>query len=99
MPRYTNVDKLFKNIDKHLEREPVEKHLFHLIINEVGWERIAPVKHAHWIEGEDINCKPIVECSHCGDVLHLDGDSDPFHDHFYYCPNCGAKMDGEADNG
>lgn len=51
------------------------------------------VVHAHWIEGEDINCKPIVECSHCGDVWHLDGDSDPFHDHFYYCPNCGAKMD------
>ena len=91
MPRYTNVDKLWKNIDKHLEREPVEKHLFHLIINEVGWERIDPVKHAHWIVENESDSfgdhyRTYYTCSKC---KHLTFKG------WNFCPDCGAKMDEE----
>ena len=45
-----------------------------------------PVVHGRWIK----HCA-CVECSVCGYVCWAD--SAPTYD---YCPNCGAKMDGEA---
>ncbi|MEE3311880.1 MAG: hypothetical protein VZR30_04535 [Acutalibacteraceae bacterium] len=54
---------------------------------------VAPVVHAHWI-ADSRDCE--YTCSHCGDVWRGDFDLDPYDDHFYYCPNCGAKMDEEV---
>ena len=51
---------------------------------------VAPVRHGRWL-----NCKPYnpefngYECSECG--AKYQGFSPD-----NYCPNCGAKMDGEA---
>ena len=50
-----------------------------------------PVKHGKW---ESVEAKPhmIYSCSSCGEkwgygaVLHMN-----------YCPNCGAKMDGDQE--
>lgn len=46
---------------------------------------VAPVVHGRWImyAGKDT-------CSRCG-APALEADA---HLRFYYCPNCGAKMDG-----
>lgn len=51
---------------------------------------VAPVVHGRWITyaGKDT-------CSRCR-APALEADA---HLRFYYCPNCGAKMDGGADNG
>lgn len=54
---------------------------------------VAPVVHAHWIrhENADIICGyyvPNFECSQCGTWKEDDSD---------YCPDCGAKMDGEGE--
>lgn len=47
---------------------------------------VVPVKHGHW----DVGYFHDRVCSFC---LHPDNDLNDFpHD---YCPNCGAKMDGE----
>ena len=50
---------------------------------------VAPVRHGRWIMHDDefgLTC----ECSACHIETMGDGN---------YCPNCGAKMDGGADNG
>ena len=50
-----------------------------------------PVRHGHWIEkGAGFNWH--FECSACGWE-----DGYPFNDRMKYCPNCGAKMDEEAE--
>lgn len=57
---------------------------------------VAPVVHGHWVEKElfipwcDDDVDIIYECSCCRTES---GGTSP------YCPNCGAKMDGGADNG
>lgn len=57
---------------------------------------VAPVVHGEWVGtwGDGYANGFIVyeefECSRCGCVHHADGE--PTWD---YCPNCGARMDGE----
>jgi hypothetical protein len=49
-----------------------------------------PVVHGRWKSGGILN-----ECQVCGEIYSLNGGNvwRPWN----YCPNCGAKMDGEAD--
>jgi RNA polymerase subunit RPABC4/transcription elongation factor Spt4 len=55
---------------------------------------VEPVRHGRWIVYEVANTdeeQPIAwECSECGEVVEAKHN---------YCPDCGAKMDGRADNG
>lgn len=53
---------------------------------------VAPVVHGRWIRfKEHDSCYVHMRCSECSAYW-----SDPSHaDSFRYCPNCGAKMDGE----
>lgn len=51
---------------------------------------VAPVKHGHWIFVEDM--VSYIKCSECGDDICWVNSKRP-----KYCPNCGAKMDGEAE--
>lgn len=60
---------------------------------------VAPVVHARWIHSRYEDCSEqfeLVKCSRCNHEAYAMA--------FYvrggnYCPNCGAKMDGGADNG
>lgn len=55
---------------------------------------VDPVKHGHWIHGsssENIR----VTCSECRYKVNYFWDS--WQD-AKYCPNCGAKMDGDAND-
>ena len=59
------------------------------LIDEIPAADVAPVRHGRWIMHDDefgLTC----ECSACHIETMGDGN---------YCPNCGAKMDGGADNG
>ena len=47
---------------------------------------VAPVRHGWWIKYQ---IPPIICCSNC------DWATDVEEKNFQYCPNCGAKMDGE----
>lgn len=70
-------------------------------IREVPAADVAPVRHAEWIEKEVIDGKIIeqwqsAKCSKCG-KYH----TTPymyFFDNYAFCPGCGAKMDGGADD-
>lgn len=49
-------------------------------------EDVAPVVHGRKIEDGDIGCFWL--CSLCGECLPYGAN---------YCPNCGARMDGDSD--
>lgn len=53
---------------------------------------VAPVAHGRWRESG-----PLLECQSCGEIYsRLGGNAGKL---WHYCPNCGAKMDGGAENG
>lgn len=62
------------------------------LIKEVPTADVEPVRHGYWEDGD----KPIIpyeghysgNCSVCGEWSEYLTD---------YCPNCGARMDGEND--
>ena len=54
---------------------------------------VAPVRHGRWEEasdGDGIVC-PFCRTDFCTIIYDTE--------HFNYCPNCGAKMDGGIENG
>lgn len=54
---------------------------------------VAPVVHARWDKKTTwygLYGQNYMVCSECGKRYE-------FHSSFNYCPNCGARMDGEAD--
>ena len=52
---------------------------------------VAPVKHGYWSHlGGDEFC-----CTNCGHIVTTDGSWE--HPWQNFCPNCGARMDGDAD--
>ena len=60
------------------------------VINYAPAADVAPVKHGYWEELDEEGC---YSCSACGNPwIIIDGT--PQDNEMYFCPNCGAKMDG-----
>lgn len=60
---------------------------------------VAPVVHARWIRPHWRNSNYCCDCSECGgEAMHRDYQWDK-NGIYPICPNCGAKMDGGAENG
>ena len=63
---------------------------------------VVEVRHGKWIETQeplgwcDVDC---AECSVCHESWIIDEDSsiDDYECIWHYCPNCGAKMDGDIE--
>lgn len=53
-----------------------------------------PVRHGKWIEQEDWG-DTYYDCSVCGESFVL-LEGTPRENLYYYCPNCGAKMDKDS---
>ena len=90
MARYIDADKLIEEMKKEdalVEYDEIEEYA------EENTEDVAPVIHAKWIIHKGLIYR-YGECSHCHNYLEIvrvnggRGDAN-------YCPNCGAKMDGE----
>lgn len=59
---------------------------------------VAPVRHGRWIEyGENKDGTHNICCSVCDGFLKSKGHANSCYtrNKYRYCPNCGAKMDGE----
>ena len=81
-----------------------ERHLAEVQLKSIGkslgekMDDVQPVKHGRWVESfeqiVDLTYK-VKRCSICGKTkpMKIFGHEDCL---FNYCPNCGAKMDGEA---
>ena len=66
---------------------------FEAAILKIQADDVAPVRHGQWEEasdGDGIVC-PFCRTDFCTIIYDTE--------HFNYCPNCGAKMDGGASNG
>ena len=69
-----------------------KRKIFKDLIDGVPTVDAVPVVHGRWIDNKDSIIGEIIErnCSVCGQR------TTGLYDHFFpYCPNCGAKMDGE----
>lgn len=66
------------------------------IINNAPTIEAEPVRHGRWIYGaENFTCgNHNAECSVCHCNISWSGCDEDFN----YCPKCGAKMDGAADD-
>lgn len=53
------------------------------------------LKHAEWDEHEDMYGDPVYCCSNCREKYFLE-EWTPIENRYFYCPNCGAKMDEQA---
>lgn len=65
---------------------------------DVDWIRgieAEPVKHAHWVSCED-EYDDEYKCSACGGIQFFE--MTPQDEGWEYCPHCGARMDGGADD-
>ena len=60
-----------------------------LILQEAPTIEVEPVQHGYWMCGDYYDVGDV--CSEC------DWDSGMVNPTLRYCPNCGAKMDGESD--
>ena len=83
------VDVYYNTPDINLSCEKFETAIFKIPAADVApvrhgcWERVIPSKSA-------AKWSTKVSCSNCHSAGYA---------HHKYCPNCGAKMDGGADNG
>ena len=57
--------------------------------------RFVELSHAEWVEDEDMYGDPIYRCSNCNEHFVLE-EGTPTDNCYFYCPNCGAKMDEQA---
>ena len=59
---------------------------------------VAEVKHGEWIDLHDENVlyEQTYKCSACGEWFVIEAGT-PKENGYKYCPNCGARMDGEGD--
>lgn len=69
------------------ERIPTWNEVYKAL-NDLPTVDAVPVKHGRWINIANGNCDDLCKCSECKETwLGIGG--------YNYCPNCGAKMDGE----
>lgn len=109
MPRYIDAEK-FRNYA--IEHKPYYANPnffegFNDVLRMIADEVCAPtadvqeVKHGEWKDDQDDvywgNYIVKKHCSRCGYTPNFDRKTELF-DLTKYCPNCGAKMDGEADD-
>ena len=92
----------------YIEREALRDALYEAdaitmkgvaIINQFPAADVAPVVHGRWIVSE----YEYLDCSVCGEAMYTGCNSTKeaklLKDHWKrYCPNCGAKMDGESED-
>lgn len=57
---------------------------------------VTEVRHGKWIESEDdYYGLYIIKCSLCREVWCFEVEDDVKLMNYNYCPNCGARMDGD----
>lgn len=74
-------------------RESIEQ-----IVSNLPAADVAEVRHGRWDASDRykfLDGSTCIRCTECGAALHLE-EYQKYH--WHYCPNCGARMDEEADH-
>lgn len=66
-------------------------------LKDLPFADVAPVRHGRWESFEDVFMETCYQCSECGLSFYLADGGTPKENKYHYCPNCGAKMDGEGE--
>ena len=77
-----------------------DEHMVEEIIERQSYVDAEPVRHAKWVHMEDYE-SPIYStwmCNSCKGKVYMSLDDSPDTHGFTYCPMCGARMDGVAQN-
>ena len=107
MAEYIERDKLYKHFEKSVtiheatingSTYPVylADHVLHEIRNAPAAD-VVEVKHGEWKKTDwaGVSVKGYMACSQCNVMIPTCNGTRYCLNHLYYCPNCGAKMDGE----
>lgn len=106
MARLIDADALEAKLEEQrkLYIEMDMKGAEHLLVHDVlhyVWEAptidAVPVRHGGWEKNNNLFIDTLYRCSVCGEEFYLENGT-PQENQYYYCPNCGAKMDGDADD-
>ena len=90
MSRYIDADELLKRLPDDLPYKASVRR----VLMQAPDADVVEVRHGEWIEKDDGWDGVLYTCSACGcDWTTIDGT--PFENNMRYCPECGAKMDGE----
>ena len=87
MSRYIDADKLAREFERHPDRWYFGRD----VLREIGDAETVdaePVRHGRWLRLNEAPEWDQRRCSECGDISCCQRN---------YCPNCGAKMDGDGD--
>lgn len=83
-------------VKSKLNKSALGGHLYYYVcgvIDDAPTIEAEPVKHAHWEEKQDMNGDTYYQCTNCKeDFVLVEGT--PKDNLYYYCPNCGAIMNG-----
>ena len=102
MPRYIDADKALEDFDEWcdttgaLGKGTSYYYEARSCIEDVPTADVAEVKHGEWIDLHDENVlyEQTYKCSACGEWFVIEAGT-PKENGYKYCPNCGARMDGE----
>lgn len=101
MGEYIDKDDLYQYLDNEVEWDTNQDRLAATeVVFDFQAADVAPGKHGRWeLHGNDDDLGSSYFCSSCHssfdeDWFYANGEFTPFN----YCPNCGAKMDGEEES-
>lgn len=94
MSRYIDADKVCEMAILHKDFGQCIADLVSLkeVLRDTPTADVAQVKHGQWIKYAKYSFVTMYDCSICSNRILDNGHS------WHYCPNCGAKMDGERKN-
>lgn len=91
MPRYIDAD-ILKDLYQPIDGKDynVNMAIIRANIDDIPTADVQEVKHGKWEQCGKLEGKTVLKCSQCSQ-----GITERFSPKYFYCPNCGAKMDGD----
>lgn len=94
MEKYYRLEDIAKTVCEEMDLSTEEWDEVAEAIERVPTEDVMTVRHGHWIKHGYVCGETEYECSECHETEWRTSDS-----RMKWCMFCGAKMDGDADNG
>lgn len=98
--RLIDADALMKNIGKIPQLRGITYGRMKRAVEETPTVDAEPVRHGRWIPVDGEAPCDEWDCTACGRrmTFMVDMDEDDMAENYWRCPNCGAKMDGGAED-